>query len=86
MYNVQRPTAVPIAGALQFVNAVTSPFKNGIASLPGGKFITTPPLQTEQVARAVIAGIESQQTGIFDVEGIEKLSHVHIQIVNKVIS
>lgn len=78
MYNVLRPTAVPIAGALQFVNAVTSPFKNGIASLPGGKIITTPPLQTEQVARAVIAGIESKQSGIFDVEGIEKLSHVPI--------
>ncbi|KAK4515200.1 uncharacterized protein ATC70_002810 [Mucor velutinosus] len=78
MYNVTRPSAVPIAGALQFANAVTSPFKNGIASLPGGKIITTPPLQTEQVARAVIAGIESKQSGIFDVEGIEKLSHVSI--------
>lgn len=78
MYNVARPTAVPIAGALQFVNAVTSPFKSGIASLPGGKIITTPPLQTEQVARAVIAGIESKQSGIFDVDGIEKLSHVPI--------
>ncbi|KAI8644297.1 hypothetical protein BD408DRAFT_481473 [Parasitella parasitica] len=78
MYNLQRPTAVPIAGALQFANAVTSPFKNAIASLPGGKTITTPPLQTEQVARAAIAAIESQQSGIFDVEGIEKLSRAYI--------
>lgn len=74
MYNIQRPTAVPIAQALQFVNAITSPFKNGIASLPGGKLITTPPLQTEQVAKAVIAGIENEETGIFDVDGIQQLS------------
>lgn len=78
MYNVQRPSAVPIAGALQFVNAVTSPFKKGIASLPFGKLVTTPPLQTEQVARAVIAGIETEESGIFDVEGIEQLSRVTI--------
>ncbi|KAG2234590.1 hypothetical protein INT48_000493 [Thamnidium elegans] len=57
---------------------VTSPFKKGIASLPGGKLITTPPLQTEQVARAVIASIETEEHGIFDVEGIEKLSRVTI--------
>jgi hypothetical protein len=78
MYNVQRPSAVPIAGALQFVNAVVSPFKKGIASLPGGKLVTTPPLQTEQVARAVIAGIEIEESGIYDVEGIEKLCRVTI--------
>lgn len=78
MYNVQRPSAVPIAGALQFVNAVTSPFKKGIASLPGGKLITTPPLQTEQVARAVINSIELEETAIYDVEGIEKLCRVTI--------
>jgi hypothetical protein len=76
MYNVQRPSAVPIAGAIQFVNAITSPFKNGIASLPFGKMVTTPPLQTEEVARAVIAGIENEEHGIFDVEGIEKLCRV----------
>jgi hypothetical protein len=74
MYNMQRPTAVPIAQALQFANAIVSPFKKGIASLPGGKLITTPPLQTEQVARAVIAGIETEETGILDVEGIQQLS------------
>ncbi|CEP20056.1 hypothetical protein [Parasitella parasitica] len=78
MYSVSRPTAIPIAGALQFANAVASPFKDAIASLPGGKIITTPALQTEQVARAVIAGIESRQAGIFDVQGIEELSRTPI--------
>ena len=78
MYNVQRPSAVPIAGALQFINAVTSPFKQGIASFPGGKLLTTPPLQTEQVARAVIAGIETEESGIYDVEGIEHLCRIPI--------
>ena len=58
---------MPIAGALQFANALASPFREGLASLPGGKMITTPPLETEQVARAVIAGIESKENGIFDV-------------------
>jgi hypothetical protein len=74
MYNLQRPTAMPIAGALQFMNAVTSPCKSSIASFPGGKTLTTSPLQTDDVARAVIAGIEYNETGIFDVEGIQKLS------------
>ncbi|KAI9366519.1 hypothetical protein BD770DRAFT_417329 [Pilaira anomala] len=78
MYNHQRPSSVPITGALQFLNAVTSPFKKGIASLPGGKLITTPPLQTDEVARAVITSIETEEHGIFDVEGIERLSRVTI--------
>lgn len=78
MYNVLRPSAVPIAGVLQFANAVVSPFKDAISSLPGGKLVTTPPLQTEEVARAVIAGIEKQESGIYDVEGIEKLSRISI--------
>ncbi|KAI8062822.1 uncharacterized protein B0P05DRAFT_556247 [Gilbertella persicaria] len=78
MYNEHRPAAMPIAGALQFINAVSSPFKQGLASLPGGKMITTPPLETQEVARAVIAGIESEENGIFDVEGIENLSRITI--------
>ncbi|KAI8354111.1 hypothetical protein EDC96DRAFT_554292 [Choanephora cucurbitarum] len=78
MYNEQRPTAMPIAGVLQFANALASPFREGLASLPGGKMITTPPLETEQVARAVIAGIESKENGIFDVDGIQQLSRIAI--------
>ncbi|KAI7904621.1 uncharacterized protein BX663DRAFT_530159 [Cokeromyces recurvatus] len=74
MYNLQRPSVMPIAGALQLLNAITSPFKSSISSLPGGKYLTTPPLQTEEVARAVIYGIEREESGIFDIEGIERLS------------
>ncbi|KAI9468966.1 MAG: hypothetical protein EXX96DRAFT_589938 [Benjaminiella poitrasii] len=78
MYSLQRPSVMPIAGLLQFVNAVTSPFKSSIASLPGGKYLTANPLQTEEVARAVIAGIENEESGIFDIEGIERLSRTMI--------
>ncbi|CAO3701699.1 hypothetical protein G6F70_001662 [Rhizopus microsporus] len=75
MYNSNRPTVAPLVGALKLANAITSPFKKEIGSLPGGKSITTAPLNTEQVARAIIASIELEEHGIFDVDGIQQLSN-----------
>jgi hypothetical protein len=75
MYNTSRPALAPVVDVLKFVNAITKPFKKDIASLPGGKIITTAPLGTEQVARAAIASIEASEHGIFDVEDIERLSY-----------
>lgn len=75
MYNSNRPTVAPLIGALKLANAITSPFKKEIGSLPGGKSITTAPLNTEQVARAIIASIELEEHGIFDVDGIQQLSN-----------
>ncbi|KAI8973294.1 hypothetical protein BDF20DRAFT_881572 [Mycotypha africana] len=76
MYNYQRPSVMPIVNLLQLTNAITNPFKDSIASLPGGKMLTTPPLRTDEVARAVIQSIENGEHGIFDVEGIGKLSRM----------
>ncbi|CAO3670233.1 unnamed protein product [Rhizopus stolonifer] len=75
MYDITRPALAPVVDALKFVNTITKPFRKDIASLPGGRVITTPPLGTEQVARAVIASIEASEHGIFDVDDIERLSY-----------
>ncbi|KAI9244247.1 hypothetical protein BY458DRAFT_537229 [Sporodiniella umbellata] len=74
MYDTTRPILAPMVGMLKLANTITKPFKKDIASLPGGKMITTPPLETEQVAKAAIVSIEASDHGIFDVEDIERLS------------
>ncbi|KAI8996860.1 hypothetical protein BDB01DRAFT_713805, partial [Pilobolus umbonatus] len=77
MYSNDRPSVLPAVKMIQGLKAITSPFKDGLSSLPGGKLITTNPLNTETVARATVAAIEANETGIFDVDGIEKLSRFH---------
>ncbi|KAG1438732.1 hypothetical protein G6F56_012540 [Rhizopus delemar] len=74
MYNSTKPFLAPLVGILKLANAFTSPFKKGIESLPGGKMFTSPPLDTEVVAKAVISSIEIAEQGIFNIEDIERLS------------
>ncbi|KAG1137428.1 hypothetical protein G6F37_010958 [Rhizopus arrhizus] len=74
MYNSSKPFLAPVVALLKLAKMVTSPFKEGIERMPGGKMFTVSPLETEQVAKAVIASIETAEQGVFDVEDIEKLS------------
>ncbi|KAI9008822.1 hypothetical protein CLU79DRAFT_776448 [Phycomyces nitens] len=75
MYSDQRPAAAFMATNLQLVNTLTSPISKGLASLPFGKTLTTPPLHINTVAAAVISAIEDQKTkGIFDVQSIQDLA------------
>lgn len=76
MYNSSKPFLAPVVALLKLANMVTNPFKKGIERIPGGKMFTVPPLETEQVAKAVIASIETAEQGVFEVEDIEKLSQM----------
>ncbi|KAI7881861.1 NAD(P)-binding protein, partial [Lichtheimia hyalospora FSU 10163] len=76
MYSQDRPVAMPVAAAIQLANMATSFVAKEVNSLPFGSSLTTPPLHIDTVAKAVIASINAPKLkGIFDVQGIQRLSH-----------
>lgn len=75
MYGENRPAVAPLAAAIRLANMVTKPVAKELQSLPLGASLTTPPLNADLVATAVIAAIEKNGLkGIFDVDGIMALS------------
>lgn len=75
MYSKDRMATTPLATAIQLANFVTKPVARELESLPLGASLTTPPLHVDTVAQAIVAAIEKPGLkGIFDIEGIQKLS------------
>lgn len=78
MYSEGRPATLPLAGILQTLNTVSKPCSRDIASLPLGTMITTPALNIDTVAEAVIESIaRTSLKGILDPNDIEKLLASH---------
>ncbi|KAI9320123.1 hypothetical protein BX666DRAFT_1919405 [Dichotomocladium elegans] len=76
MYSEERPATLPFAAGIQLANMVTKPVAKELSSLPFGSALTTPALNIDTVASAIIAAISRPGLkGIFDVEGIQELAH-----------
>jgi hypothetical protein len=74
MYSEGRPATLPLAGMIQTLNTVSKPCSRDIASLPLGTMITTPALNIDTVAEAVIESIaRTGLKGILDPNDIQKL-------------
>ncbi|KAH8548747.1 hypothetical protein BGW37DRAFT_504830 [Umbelopsis sp. PMI_123] len=74
MYSDAQPATLPLAGVIEVLNTVTGPCSRDIASLPLGTMMTTPALNVDRVAEAVIESIARPNLkGILDVSDMQKL-------------
>jgi hypothetical protein len=74
MYSNARPATLPLAGMIEVFNTVTGPCSRDVASLPLGTMMTTPALNVDTVAEAVIESIARPNLkGILDPSDIQKL-------------
>lgn len=74
MYSDARPATLPLAGVIEALNTVTGPCSRDVASLPLGTLMTTPALNVDRVAEAVIESIARPNLkGILDVGDMQKL-------------
>ncbi|KAI9288236.1 hypothetical protein BC943DRAFT_318045 [Umbelopsis sp. AD052] len=74
MYSDARPATLPLAGVIEALNTVAGPCSRDVASLPMGTLMTTPALNVDRVAEAVIESIARPTLkGILDVGDMEKL-------------
>jgi len=74
MYSDARPATLPLAGMIEALNTVTRPCSRDVSSLPLGTIMTTPALNVDTVAEAVIESIARPgMKGILDPSDIQKL-------------